>query len=695
MDDQYYCRNCGKGWSGASRCSHCGADESTNQTGLKPKSTYRTGDCLKHGVWSKANYAAHGCPLCVKEDSIAVANGKPLRPRNWDGRAYLGYCEPCDMAWSHNLDYCPHCKLTDSCRRQAVTGKEAHVMRTGKIVRRAALDTGFSDLAIQRTKTGTCPQHNRWTSTSGGCPLCALTHEEIDQAQNMPLMEIYKRIPGNRLRLMWEGMRQAEDLYKRDHPSMRAFPFSRFRDARRELEVVIRGSGDLSIEMHERKMARLDTGIRKSAIAKFKQQQKLKQPTDQEELRKRASLEVFHGTYLHPQDMAQYKRLDPKLHKAICERVAAAGLQSYATGASRAEIAKHWYACELHKNEEFCNTLRSKWSAGWNELHDLKQAKTMSIFPRRSKAMAIDPKWIHEQLKAGKVSDSKFMDSLFIGDRAAYDAILDEHTRRHRIIQKFCRISTVSVTRDAAELVFQDVFDAGFERGITDQVRREFAQALLAAQDSESPDRLVRAIKKIGLHNKSNFMGYVKSAYPETYQQLKPETNNQNPDNNQDNNEDNIMTTANNEEKSNFGTAVADAAKLGAKMAIAAEATHVITEVSKAALVKAGVPALMLEESALVNKGVPLVSSILILWLSENYPDMVPKSAMVSEAAKLALSQATQETLKPLLSQAAPALMALATSGEKLAKLHEGDRKDEDDEEEIDVDFTITQEDVA
>lgn len=317
------------------------------------------------------------------------------------------------------------------------------------------------------------------------------------------------------------------------------------------------------------------------------------------------------------------------------------------------------------------------------------------IFPPVTCGDSISEQWVHERISCGSHLDHDWMGSLYETDRPGFRAINKELSRRKTLAKEFVRINenrNVTITREEAIRLINHMIEVGFEPGVTRNMRENFSKSLIESILTGRPtNRLLDDIQLLNLQHSVGFTGYLYQALPTTYQQLQLGANNPN----QDNNEDNIMTTANNEEKSNFGTAVAEAAKMGAKMAIAAEATHVITEVSKAALVKAGVPALMLEESALVNKGVPLVSSILILWLSENYPDMVPKSAMVSEAAKLALSQATQETLKPLLKQAAPALMALATSGEKLAKLHEGDRKEDDDEEEFEVDFTITQEDVA
>lgn len=135
-----------------------------------------------------------------------------------------------------------------------------------------------------------------------------------------------------------------------------------------------------------------------------------------------------------------------------------------------------------------------------------------------------------------------------------------------------------------------------------------------------------------------------------------------------------------------FRGAAVEAMKLGATMAVASEANNAIKEMSKKALVKAGVPELMLEESVLFNKGVPLASSILILWLSENFPELVPKNEMVSKASQLALSQATIETIQPLIKQVTPTLMALAASGEKLAALEAANNEEESEAEIVEID---------
>lgn len=138
-----------------------------------------------------------------------------------------------------------------------------------------------------------------------------------------------------------------------------------------------------------------------------------------------------------------------------------------------------------------------------------------------------------------------------------------------------------------------------------------------------------------------------------------------------------------------FRGAAVEAMKLGATMAVASEANNAIKEVGKKALVKAGVPELMLE-GPVFEKGVPLVTSLLILYAAENFPDLVPKNDMVSKAAQLALSQATIETVQPLIQQVTPTLMALAASGEKLAALQAADEPEEQEAEIVEIDTDLS-----
>jgi hypothetical protein len=75
---------------------------------------------------------------------------------------------------------------------------------------------------------------------------------------------------------------------------------------------------------------------------------------------------------------------------------------------------------------------------------------------------------------------------------------------------------------------------------------------------------------------------------------------------------------------------------------------------------------------------------------SEAFPDLVPKNDMVSKAAQLALSQATIETVQPLIQQVTPTLMALAASGEKLAALQAADEPEEQEAEIVEIDTDLS-----
>lgn len=140
------------------------------------------------------------------------------------------------------------------------------------------------------------------------------------------------------------------------------------------------------------------------------------------------------------------------------------------------------------------------------------------------------------------------------------------------------------------------------------------------------------------------------------------------------------------QKESQFSSHVADAMKVGAALAIAGEANSLITNGAKLALISAGVPPKALE-SALFEKGTPLVSALLVLYAAERFPDLVPKAEFVTKAAQLALQEATKDSLAPMLQHASPMLMALAASGEKMAKLEAGDadnfetRINDDDED--------------
>jgi len=130
------------------------------------------------------------------------------------------------------------------------------------------------------------------------------------------------------------------------------------------------------------------------------------------------------------------------------------------------------------------------------------------------------------------------------------------------------------------------------------------------------------------------------------------------------------------EKESNFSSNVADAMKVGAALAVASEANSLITGGARMALIAAGVPPKALE-SALFEKGTPLIGALLVLYCAERFPDLVPKSDFVTKAAQLALQEATKDTLAPMLQHATPMLMALAASGEKMASLQAAKEKKE------------------
>ena len=308
--------------------------------------------------------------------------------------------------------------------------------------------------------------------------------------------------------------------------------------------------------------------------------------------------------------------------------------------------------------------------------------------------ISIDKKWVHEQITSGIMADALRLNGLRAIDRPAYDALMQEWTHRNGLRVELAHIAPAEVSSDDIRALVDEF--SGLTLSCTQEQLEDLRGAIWSYNEYPTEDRLQVVIdwmRELEVYKAPTCMRMLEQYNPNAFQALQSSTT----QTQTQDNKDNIMSNEETNTKSNFGTAFADAAKLGAKMAIAAEATAAITSISKAALVKAGVPELMLEESELLNKGVPLVSSILVLWLSENYPDLVPKSEFVNEGAKLALSQATQDTIKPLLKQAVPGLLALAASGEKLAKLEQGGSKQADDDEEEDTEFEVilTQEDVA
>ena len=135
-----------------------------------------------------------------------------------------------------------------------------------------------------------------------------------------------------------------------------------------------------------------------------------------------------------------------------------------------------------------------------------------------------------------------------------------------------------------------------------------------------------------------------------------------------------------NDSTSTFTKSVAESVKQGALMATASEANNMIKAGVMKGLTAAGMTPEALE-GAVFQKGMPLMSATLLLFLAERFPDMIPQSKHVARAAQLALTQASAESLEPLLKAAAPTLMALASSGKKIAEL-EGDVYDDEELEE-------------
>jgi hypothetical protein len=129
-----------------------------------------------------------------------------------------------------------------------------------------------------------------------------------------------------------------------------------------------------------------------------------------------------------------------------------------------------------------------------------------------------------------------------------------------------------------------------------------------------------------------------------------------------------------------FTKAAADAMKQGGMLALAQESNELIKSGVAKGLIAAGMSPEALE-SAIFQKGLPVMSSAFLLFLAERFPDQIPQSEHVAKAASLALSSATAESIRPVIAAAAPTLMALASRGQQIAEL-EGDVYDEEEEEE-------------
>jgi len=139
-----------------------------------------------------------------------------------------------------------------------------------------------------------------------------------------------------------------------------------------------------------------------------------------------------------------------------------------------------------------------------------------------------------------------------------------------------------------------------------------------------------------------------------------------------------------NETESTFAKAAADAMKQGALQAAAKESNELLKAGVAKALVAAGVDPDSLD-NPVFNKGVPLASACVLLFLAERFPDAIPKAEYVAKAAKMALTQATTDTIEPMIAAAAPTLLQLASAGEKAKEL-EGDLYDDEDDDDGDYD---------
>ena len=134
---------------------------------------------------------------------------------------------------------------------------------------------------------------------------------------------------------------------------------------------------------------------------------------------------------------------------------------------------------------------------------------------------------------------------------------------------------------------------------------------------------------------------------------------------------------------STFAKAAADAVKQGGMLAAANESNEIIKALVSKGLIAAGASPEALE-GAIFQKGLPVMSSAFLLFLCERFPDLIPKSEFVAKAASLALTSASAETFQPMLRAVTPALLAIASKGEKIAEL-QGDVYEEEDEFEEEV----------
>jgi hypothetical protein len=148
------------------------------------------------------------------------------------------------------------------------------------------------------------------------------------------------------------------------------------------------------------------------------------------------------------------------------------------------------------------------------------------------------------------------------------------------------------------------------------------------------------------------------------------------------------------DEDFSFRDAALDGMKLGAAMAAASEANNLIKAGMTAAALQAGVPLKAIESGAF-QKGVPVLAALSLLYAAERFPDLIPQSEFVAKAAKLALAEASADSIRPMIGALTPTLMALAASGERAALAESGNTEDEDEpksstEEILEGEFSVT-----
>lgn len=129
-----------------------------------------------------------------------------------------------------------------------------------------------------------------------------------------------------------------------------------------------------------------------------------------------------------------------------------------------------------------------------------------------------------------------------------------------------------------------------------------------------------------------------------------------------------IAPTARDGVAKSVGGAIAGAVTAGAKQAAAAQMNEMLTGQLKKALKETG----MMSDEAVNSLGMEVILKIagpsLIIWLSDKYPDIIPKSALVKSGAEMALQAGAAEVAAPLMMLVAPALKSLASGGMDIQK---------------------------